>query len=625
MADSENKKSPSSESTNVGAGKDVLFGWLVGRAAADLGLAQALAASEAQRTEEFKRLEVSLLAQIQAIQNQQTVSCDDPNPQVRELRAHLQSFSERLTGLEAAALQATQASERAKTEMSALKAQLVDRENHLESRDSRFERLEESISTRVQAMESVINTRSQSVDAASHELEKINRDLTALADRINRAEQVTQEAQTQAADDIKGAQERISSLVMSESAALKSGLLDWVKDHQSTESIIKAVEETFQKRLEDLHHELGQKFFARLDADVQGLQTQMQNLTQRVASASPPMARADFDAERALWNREADERITARIDDLGDEIRDKLQTIDRVKVESERFAAETKALADRLAQNEYTAQRMSAVLSDELSAMKAGLSQQRNQQQTMEALLKNLEETVRIKIQEIQNYLVQGQSSLQRRDAQFTEQKAELQQLTQRMAEVESMAHQSHALIVNENAQAAQLWDGFSRELAALQAQLSEKQSMDAVIQGVEDGLTVKLRELQNQLAQKMLGVDRRDAEFRELKAQVQILAQGMPPAGPTAPLAQASAANRTKGFSVDTNALRVKPEDRLSVGSSETENTPQLFHEDTDPRDHSIGGVKNPLAQLQERMSADIERARAELREKSGRWKARR
>jgi chromosome segregation ATPase len=627
VVDSENKKSPSSESSN--AGKDVLFGWLVGRAAADLGLAQALAASEAQRTEQLKRLEVSLLAQIQEVQNQQTGSAnyDDPNPQLRELKAQLQSFSERLSGLEAVALQATQTSELAKTEMATLQSRLADRENLLESGDSRFQRLEESISARIQELEGVINARSQSFDDANHELEKINRELGAIAKRITLAELVTQQAQTQAADDIEGAQERVASLVTSEGAALKAELMEWVQNHHSTESVVKAVEEAFQKRLDDLQHKLGEDFFARLDAEVQRVQTQVQKLTQEVEAVPPQTGEAvDFDAERSRWIKDIDERITARIQELGDEIRDKLETIGRVKVEGEHFIAETKAFAHRIEQNEHATQQTAAVLSGELSAIKAALSQQKNQQEATGALLKNVEEMVRIKIQEIQNYLVQGQGSLQNRDAQLAEHKTDLQQLAQRIAEVESTAHQTHALMVNENEQAAQLREGFRIDLATLQQQLSERQSMDAVIQRVEDGLTVKLRELQNQLAQNLLVMDRRDAEFRDLKVQVQILAQAMPPAGTAQ---QASPGNRIAEFPVDANALTAKPEDRFSVGSSKTESTPhdtqRLLHEAAEPRDGLPTGGKNPLTQLQERMSADIERARAELREKSGRWKVRR
>jgi DNA repair exonuclease SbcCD ATPase subunit len=629
VADSENKKSPSTESNNTGAGKDVLFGWLVGRAAADLGLAQALAASEAQRTEQLKRLEVSLLAQIQEVQNQPTGTANygDPNPQLQELKAELQSFSERLSGLEAAVLQATETSELAKTEMATLQSRLVERENPFESGDSRFQKLEEGISTRIQELKDVINTRSQSFAAASDEVEKINRELGAIAKRITLAELVTQQGQTQAADDIKSAQERVANLVTSEGEALKAELMEWVQNHHSTESVVKAVEETFQKRLDDVHRELGQNFFARLDAEVQGLQSQVQNLTQRVESVPPPTGEAvDFDAERSRWIKDIDERITARIQELGDEIRDKLQTIGRVKVEGEHFVAETKALAHRIEQNEHATQQTAAILSGELSAIKAALTQQKNQQQATGALLNDVEDMVRIKIQEIQNYLVQGQSNLQNRDAQLAEQKTDLEQLAQRIAKVESIAHQTQALMVNESEQAAQLREGFRTDLATLQGQLSERQSMDAVIQRVEDSLTVKLRELQNQLAQKMLVLDGRETEFRDLKAQVQILAQGMPPAGTTS---QASTASRIREFAIDFNAMTAKPEDRLSVGSSKIESTPHgtrgLLHEDAEPTDSLPAGGKNPLTQLQERMSADIERARAELREKSGRWKVRR
>ena len=62
-------ENPSGGPTLNGAnGKDVLYGWLVGRAAADLGLAQALAVTEAQRSEQLRRLEESLLGQIRELQ-----------------------------------------------------------------------------------------------------------------------------------------------------------------------------------------------------------------------------------------------------------------------------------------------------------------------------------------------------------------------------------------------------------------------------------------------------------------------------------------------------------------------------------------------------------------------------
>lgn len=105
MADGENEKPSSGQTNTLGAGKDLLFGWLVGRAAADLGLAQALAASEAQRVEQIKRLEDSLLAQIHELQNQPNIgaSVDTQAAEVHELKTEFDNVGERLGQLEAVA------------------------------------------------------------------------------------------------------------------------------------------------------------------------------------------------------------------------------------------------------------------------------------------------------------------------------------------------------------------------------------------------------------------------------------------------------------------------------------------------------------------------------------------
>jgi chromosome segregation ATPase len=632
VTDSENEKASSSDTNNLGAGKDVLFGWLVGRAAADLGLAQALAASEAQRAEQFKRLEDTLLAQIRQLQQQLTSgpNFDAQVPELNELKAHMQSFAERLNGVESVSQQATQMRELVKSEMARLHSQLGDRESLLETQRSRFDKLEATIGAKIGELEQMIGTKSKSFDAARDELEHIRQELGAITNRITQAELATQQAQMQAASDVEHAQEHVATLVTSECAALKAELLARL-DQPSLDLTVKRLEETFQKRLDDMHHQLGQNL-PRVDAEVHGLQTQVRSLIQRVESLpSATAAAVDFDVERLRWNRDVDERVTARIEELGNEIRDKLETFGSIKIENEHFLTETSALAHRMAQNEQATQQMATDLGMELSAIKAALNQQQMQQQATEAVLKSFEDTVLTKIREVRDYFLQGQNNLQNHEAQFTEYKTDLQRLTQRFAEIESMAHRTHALMVNESEQATQVQAGLRTELAGLRTQLSERQSMDAVIQSVEDNLTVKLRELQNQFAQKMLVVDRRGAEFREIKVQLETLTQRITQAGAT-PSTQASAANRIKDstvFPVDIDALRAKPEDRLGITGSKTEIAPhrtrEMSQEHAEPRDSLLEGGKHQLTQLQERMSADIERARAELREKSGRWKVRR
>src|SRR2546426_1207449 len=218
VTDSENEKASSSDTNNLGAGKDVLFGWLVGRAAADLGLAQALAASEAQRAEQFKRLEDTLLAQIRQLQQQLTSgpNFDAQVPELNELKAHMQSFAERLNGVESVSQQATQMRELVKSEMARLHSQLGDRESLLETQRSRFDKLEATIGAKIGELEQMIGTKSKNFDTARDELERIRRELGAITNRITQAELATQQAQMQAASDVEHAQEHVATLVTSE-------------------------------------------------------------------------------------------------------------------------------------------------------------------------------------------------------------------------------------------------------------------------------------------------------------------------------------------------------------------------------------------------------------------------
>ena len=60
----------SSDGGRMGSDKDTLFNWLVRKAEADLGLAQAFAAGETQRVDQIKHLETTLVSQIAELQHQ---------------------------------------------------------------------------------------------------------------------------------------------------------------------------------------------------------------------------------------------------------------------------------------------------------------------------------------------------------------------------------------------------------------------------------------------------------------------------------------------------------------------------------------------------------------------------
>ena len=634
MADGENENPPSGQTNTLGAGKDLLFGWLVGRAAADLGLAHALAASEAQRVEQIKRLEDSLLAQIHELQNQPNIgaSVDTQAAQVLELKTEFDNVAERLGQLEAIAQQAVQSRDQRMSDTAMLQTEIGRQQDLLEAQRARFQEIEEGVSARFRDLEQQIRTQSESTDKTDPNLEELRLDLRAVADRIARAELSTRHLKAQTSDEAERARERVASHVKSENAELRAELFEQLERLQASQSVVNNLAETFETRLEDLRRELGENAFARISAEVQGLRTQIESVTQRVGSVpltATPLV--DLDAERARWNKEADESTSSRVRELDNEIQDKLRSIAGIEVDRENFQVELRTLTDRVAKIEQTATHTAASLGDELSSIQAGLSRQQQQQQVTDALLKSVEETIRAKFQEIQNYLVQQQSSFQHREAQSAELKTEMQRLVQRIAEVESTAQRAHALMVNENQQTVQLTEGFRAEMADLRGRLNERPSLDAVIESVENNLDAKARELQNQLAQKMLVIDRRESEFRELKAQIQTITEKMTQLDIAGPTIQSTVANRIKEsvvVPVDLSTLRLQPEDRPSAVAPKLGSPPLgiqgIVDEDDGSKDRSLEGGKDQITQLHERISADIERARAELREKSGRWKVR-
>ena len=112
---------------NAGASKDVLFGWLVGRAAADLGLAQALAASESAARGQIQTVGgwfTGRRSGAAELAGARLCGAARQNDELEQLKAAMQSIFERMGGLESLAQQFTQAPELLKHEVARLQAGL---------------------------------------------------------------------------------------------------------------------------------------------------------------------------------------------------------------------------------------------------------------------------------------------------------------------------------------------------------------------------------------------------------------------------------------------------------------------------------------------------------------------
>jgi hypothetical protein len=190
-----------------------------------------------------------------------------------------------------------------------------------------------------------------------------------------------------------------------------------------------------------------------------------------------------------------------------------------------------------------------------------------------------------------------------------------MQVVVQRLVQAEADAQQSHALMVNEAAQAGQLREHMMGELSALQEQVSQQNERDSIIEGLGAELRGQIADVQDQLSQKLAMLNARGAEIAELKSQVQHLTQlnaqksAATPAVTSRPPSPIGGNVGLGGLKPPADAMpALTPMSSVSESSSVApgQQTPA-----SEPKDES--------KQLQQRLSADIERARAELRKRVG------
>ena len=234
--------------------------------------------------------------------------------------------------------------------------------------------------------------------------------------------------------------------------------------------------------------------------------------------------------------------------------------------------------------------------------------------------LKKLEETLLARISELQKQQKIGDEIPETYVPQLSAFQAELQGLAKRMSLVEATGQQTE-----------RIGNHLREEIAALKAELVEQQGKlrqaASVIRGMEAALSAKIEELQNQLGQKPSTPEGR-GELAELKATMPTITQQIARVEPAAAQIQAAAtagAHAAVGDTIGSEAAMGQRGEHLTGQpldnpTTMTVESPRNSGEPSISRD----AEKEQMKQLQQRMSADIERVRAELKEKSGRWKVR-
>ena len=702
MADNRNDKPSGAQEQSLGGGKDVLFGWLVGRAAADLGLAEALAASEAQRAEQIKRLEETLLAQLQELQRQQSgASLALPAAEIADLHEQIHSLTHRLGGLEESAQQAGRTGGFLKTEITSLSSQITDQRARLDDRYLGLEQLTAALSVKVTDLEQQLSSRPQSAETSSSEIGELQNRLQNLSERVTHIESIANPTAGAVERDAERARwtteidertaarirelgdeirEKLKSFVgfkgdletsRAEADALGTRIAKVERDarqvvtelkaefsaqriamgadqsrRQANEGLLKELDDRLSKRMVDLEVAVREKLHGVEPHrnELAAIQRQVLSLSQTVADLAGRSENETAQAAtQAQWAKDHEQNMAARLGEFADGLIEQQRASESSKAELRSVRLELCALAERMSKMESATQQAQSATSAEarrgeqtanrlaadFAALKADLAEQLQNLKTPQALIQSFETSINLKFQEIQKQIGDVQKHSEGHNEQLRELGQDLQTLAQRVASTESASHRTRALMVNESEQTAQLRDGLRAEIDSLQAQLSKSPWSDAVGQNIAENLNIKIRELESELVQKMRLLEYRDAEFRELKTQVQSLSQGLPRVGAALTVSQSPAVQSVAPSVVipmDITALRARREELGGASSQPAEHASSGAPAELQGDAISSGAAnKDQMRQLQERISADIERARAELREKSGRWKARR
>jgi hypothetical protein len=644
---------------SIGGSKDLLYGWLVGRAAADLGLAHALAASEAQRSEQIKRLEESLLGQI------------------RELYQR-QAGSEGGTALEA------------------IRAELcrVDQEQRqMAAERIGVAELESSLRQQIDRLESQIQQRSQA--AGSADFGDLRFELKLLVDRVARAEHAAQQAQNRAAAQHQEVERIVAERLAVEVARVETALAAKLQEMAPVAAIAQSVEASLSHKLDELRAEVGRR--TGMASELASLTGELGHLSARLRQleAAPDIA-AHLVEQEGRWKRELDARLAgvqrsaqSGMANLSAEIsalKTRLAETERPSVVDESLAARVAALDAKLAlaldrearrdaelagltgqlnlvsgqlaelsrnwdgqlaqthavevrfsewlaadqritedlnrlQLEFgaLAQRAHEItegLRSEMTGLKADLGQQAVV--TAQSVLANVEENLASRLAILDSAVLRAQQESQGRDRRLNEIHSELQRVAQRLSQAESSAQQSHALAVNDAAQAAEQRDRVSNELSAVQNQLAEQRLSRVKLEGVGRELSAKLEQQEDQLSGAIAVLESRGAEIVEIKAQLQNLLQNSIQLAAPKPAPMAAAVSRLQtpvGVSVGLSAVHTPSEPNLPAAKSAPAEPASLLTSYDADAAVSIEQKK----QLQQRISADIERVRAELRKRAG------
>src|SRR2546427_2991546 len=201
-----------------------------------------------------------------------------------------------------------------------------------------------------------------------------------------------------------------------------------------------------------------------------------------------------------------------------------------------RVAEFQSALNEAIMMSAAEAERTERV-QEELSARVTSLeSQLREREQSLQAknsLLREFEENLSAEIHDLKDQLRDKREAVESRERQVKDLNSKIELLTSVISRLEALAKQAEARVASEAEgaeQAERARENLRTEVNALQAQLSEKeqhlQVSDSSIKQLQESLAARVHDLESQLRDKEGLLESREVQVRNVRSEMDRLAQ---------------------------------------------------------------------------------------------------
>jgi chromosome segregation ATPase len=499
----------------------------------------ALGALQAAHREAEKQLRAQtegLRAQLAA----KTDLLDNRTAELQSVRSETAALLQRIRQLElsgehaeAAVSEASGLREHLQTELVALRSTFEQTDSSLRENQALTRELEERLNSQLHDLQIQLAEKQELLETRGKEIGELTARTNELQEQISRLEL---------------AHKQTVATAQAASSALEDGFQARLKELEAGVSEKTELLQSHTVELQSAHSEIAalRQHIHQLElaaAQAEAANNESNHLREALQHELSTVHRAleqkdaSFEQQQAEL-KESGERLNAQVRDLQHQLSEKHQLLEARQGDLHQALAEIATQGKHISELEHLGRETQAAAAGEIERIRGEAQSELRASQTLLAEKERAFQEQQAagaafaaaldgQIQDLRNQVRQKQELLEQRDRQLETASSETGMLRDRIAQVESIAHEAEPAAA---AEVARMRAEFHVQSAALQAQLDEKARAlaenQAFVQEIESRLQAQIRELQGQLAERQLLIETRTSEISGLESKLATLSE---------------------------------------------------------------------------------------------------